>query len=289
VIEALQQESWRRALRNSLIVAGAAFNAWFLVVWVPRLFLFVDARSWWGIDLHNLYGLANQSLLSDGAFRLAPIFAWLMYPLTLLSWPVFVAVFTGLNLLAVLALGRGRALLLLIAFPPILLELVNGNIHLFMALAIWAGLRWPAAWAVILLTKVTPGVGVVWFVARREWRNLFVALGATTAIIAAGFVVNPTLWEQWVNSLVIAAGQPQVGDIPSVILRLPFAAALVWYAGRTSRAWLVPFACVLAMPTIWIQSSALLLASFPLYWDRARWQTTREEPASAAQIPAVAT
>jgi hypothetical protein len=31
----------------------------------------------------------------------------------------------------------------------------------------------------------------------------------------------------------------------------------------------VPFACVLAMPTIWIQSSALLLASLALYRDRA--------------------
>jgi hypothetical protein len=289
VIEALRQESWRRALRNSLIVAGAVFNAWFLIVWVPRLFLFVDARSWWGIDLHNLYGLANQSLLADGAFRLAPIFAWLLYPLTLLSWPAFIAVFTGLNLLAVLAVGRRQALLLLIAFPPILLELVNGNIHLFMALFIWAGLRWPAAWAGILLSKVTPGVGIVWFVARREWRNLAIALGATAAIIAVGLLIDPTLWSQWVNSLVIAAGQPRVGDIPSVIGRLPFAAALAWYAGRTSRAWLVPFACVLAMPTIWIQSSALLLASFPLYWERARWQTKPAQSAPTAPIPAVAT
>ena len=87
----------------------------------------------------------------------------------------------------------------------------------------------------------------------------------------------------------ISTRNPQVGDIPSVILRLPFAAALVWYAGRTSRAWLVPFACLLAMPTIWLQSSAVLLASFPLYWDRARWQTKRAESAQAAQIPAVAT
>jgi len=27
------------------------------------------------------------------------------------------------------------------------------------------------------------------------------------------------------------------------------------------------------MPTIWIQSSALLLACFPLYWERDRFRT----------------
>lgn len=46
--------------------------------------------------------------------------------------------------------------------------------------------------------------------------------------------------------------------------------------------WLVPFACVLAMPTIWIRRSALLLASPPLYRDRARWQTKPTEPATPA-------
>jgi len=294
MIAAIHDEHWRRALRNSLIVAGGIFNAWFLALWVPRLFLFVDARSWWHIDLNNLYGLANQSLLADGAFRLAPVFAWLLYPLGGLSWPVFVSVWVALNLLAAAAVGGRRALVLILCFPPILLEVVNGNIHLFMALAIWAGMRWPAAWAFMLLTKVTPGVGVLWFAARREWHNLAIALGATLGIVAVGFVIAPQQWFEWFNSLLVSARNPQVGDLPSVVIRLPFAAALIWYAARTSRAWLVPFACVLAMPTIWIQSSALLLASFPLYWDRARWQIARRPPpgiaASEGQppIPAVA-
>ena len=279
----------RRGIRDGCIVAGLLANAALLVL-LPRNFAwFVDAPSWWGIDLSNLYAVAEQSLTATGAFRLAPVIAWIMWPLTLLPWTAFIATYVVLNLLAVAALGGRRAPLLILAFPPILLELLNANIHLFMALAIFAGMRWPAAWAFMLLTKVTPGIGVLWFAARREWRNLAIAVGTTLGIVAVGFLVAPQQWLEWLNSLVISARSPQVGDIPSVILRLPFAAALVWYAALTSRAWLVPFACVLAMPTIWFQSSALLLASFPLYWDRARWQVKRPEPAATVPVPVAAT
>lgn len=280
-----------RALRDGLLVAGLIFNVTFLVFWTSRFAWFVDAPSWWLIDLDNLYGVAEQSLTAYGAFRMAPVIAWLMYPLTLLpSWTVFIGVYLILNLAAVVALGRRWAPILILAFPPVLLELVNANVHLFMALAIWAGMRWPGAWAFLFLTKVTPAVGVVWFAARREWRNLALALGTTTAIFAAGLAIAPGQWLEWLRSLAVSAGQAQVGDLPSLIVRLPIAAAVVWYAGRTDRAWLVPVGCLLAMPTIWLQSTALLTACFPLWWDRARWQRARAEsepdPATSAAAPA---
>ena len=50
-------------------------------------------------------------------------------------------------------------------------ELAGGNISLLLAVAIVVGFRWPAAWAFVLLTKVTPGIGLLWFVVRREWRS----------------------------------------------------------------------------------------------------------------------
>lgn len=269
----------RRALRDGLLVAGLIFNLTFLLFWTSRFAWFVDAPSWWFIDLGDLYGVAEQSLTAYGAFRMAPVVAWVMYPLTLLpSWGVFIAVYLILNLAAVAALGRRWAPLLILAFPPVLLELVNANVHLFMALAIWAGMRWPAAWAVLLLTKVTPGIGIVWFAVRREWRNLAIAVGATAAITALGFLIAPGQWLEWFRSLAISARQAQVGDLPSLLVRLPIAALVVVYAARTDRAWLVPFGCLLAMPTIWLQSSALLTASIPLWWDRARWR--RRSPAT---------
>src|SRR5439155_7812108 len=123
-----------------------------------------------------------------GAFRYSPAIAWLLLPASWLSWPALIAAYLALNGLALVTMTGRKALLFLIAFPPVLLELVNGNISLFMALAVWAGMRWPAAWAFILLTKVTPGVGVLWFAGRRDWRGLVIALGATVAIFAIGVV-----------------------------------------------------------------------------------------------------
>ena len=279
----------RRALTHGLIVAGLIANA-ALLLFLPKNFAwFVDAPSWWYIDLGDLYGRAEQSLTTYGAFRMAPVAAWLLYPLTLLpSWAVFIGVYTVLQAAAVILLaGPRRGLLLILAFPPVLLELLNANVHLFMALGIWAGMRWPGAWSVLLLSKVTPGVGVLWFAFRREWRNLALALGTTGAIVAVGFVVAPAQWAEWFRALVIQAGLAQVGDLPSLLIRLPIAAAVVWFAARTDRAWLVPVGCVLAMPTIWLQSLALLTASFPLYWDRARWKRAAA-PESVEMAPAAA-
>lgn len=265
-------------MRDGLIVAGLIANG-ALLAFLPRNFAwFVDAPAWWLIDLSNLYGGTEQSLEGYGVFRFAPVIAWVMWPLTVLPWTVFLGTYVSLNLVAVLALGRRWAPVLALAFPPILLELLNGNIHLFMALAIWLGMRWPAAWAFLLLTKVTPGVGVVWFAARREWRRLALALGSTALIAVVGFVVAPDQWLAWTRVLVVSAALPQVGGLPPLLLRLPVAALIVVLAARTDRAWLVPVACLVAMPTIWLQSAAILTACFPLYWDRARWRRTAPEP-----------
>ena len=75
-----------------------------------------------------------------------------------------------------------------------LMELAGGNIHLLLAAAIVLGFRWPAAWSIVLLTKITPGIGLLWFVVRGEWRNLFIALGATALIVAVSFVILPEAW-----------------------------------------------------------------------------------------------
>ena len=132
-----------------------------------------------------------------------------------------------------------------------LLELVNGNVHLFIGLAIWAGLRWApvgaTAWAFVLFTKVTSGVGLVWFVARREWRNLAYALGATAGIALVGALLAPGLWAEWIRSLSIASNVPPPAGVPPLIVRLPIAAAIAWYAGRTDRAWLVPVAAFVGL------------------------------------------
>jgi hypothetical protein len=281
----------RRAVRDGLIVSGLIFNAVFAIFWLPRLHLWIDAEAWWGIDIQNLYGPGENSLALIGAFRYAPAIAWLFLPATWLSWDAFIAVYVAISGLALVLLTRRWALLFLVAFPPVLLELVNGNIHLFLALAVWVGLRWPAAWAFIILTKVTPGVGVLWFAGRRDWRGMAIALGVTAAIIAIGFAVAPGLWFEWLRSLTIASGVPTATGVPPLWLRLPLATALAYWAGRTGRAWLVPVSVFIGLPILWLQGLAILTASFPLWWERERWQMTSNtfhaaSPARVAEVTA---
>jgi hypothetical protein len=261
----------RRAIRDGAIVAGLMFNVVLVVLWGPSLLLWSDTLSWRLLDMADLYGRARSSLLATGGFLYSPAAAWLFLPLAALPWPASIVVYLGLDLAALTILARRLTPLLIFAFPPVLLELINGNIHLWMALAIWVGLRWPAAWSFIFLTKVTPGIGVVWFAARREWRNLAIALGATAGIMAIGFVIAPKQWLDWFSLLAGASSMPVATILPPLWLRIPIAAAIAWYAGRTGRAWLVPVACLVAMPTVWIQSTALLVACFPLWRERARW------------------
>jgi hypothetical protein len=157
----------------------------------------------------------------------------------------------------------GRRWLWVLAFPPVALELYHGNVHLLIAAAIALGFRYPAAWAFVLLAKVTPGVGLVWFLARREWRSLGIALGATAALVAVSLVFDLRLWQAWFDqqlagSLREAPNQPNIA-IP-LLLRLPAAAVLVAWGARTDRKWTVPLAAAIAMPVLWIAAFAVLAA-----------------------------
>ena len=281
----------RRAIWHGLIIAGLLFNATLVVFWMPRLDMWIDARAWWTINLADLYGPGEQSLALIGAFRYAPVIAWLFYPAIWLTWEQLVAVYLALSIAALWLLTGRRALLFLVAFPPVLLELVNGNVHLFIGLAIWVGLRWApagaAAWAFVLFTKVSSGVGLVWFVARREWRSLAVALGVTAAITAAGALAAPHLWSEWIRSLAIASSVPPPPGVPPLVVRLPIAAAIAWYAGRTDRAWLVPVAAFVGLPIWWLQGTAILTASFTLYWESDRFRTSATATSEKTQPAAL--
>src|SRR6185295_19509104 len=110
--------------------------------------------------------------------------------------------------------------------------------------------RYPATWAFILLSKVTPGVGLIWFLARGEWRKLGIALGATAAIVAVSFALTPNLWADWIALL----GRNTAVDfrLPVVpgplVVRVGLAALLIFWGARTDRRWTVPVGAALAVP-----------------------------------------
>jgi hypothetical protein len=122
------------------------FSGWlaagfvFLVIVPLGLSLGYDAYSYWSIDLADLYGRAMSSNFTLGAFRYSPPVAFLLAPLGLLPWWLYLWLWLGLMVSAVAWLG-GRWALVAVALPPVTLEIYHGNIHLLMAVAIALGFR----------------------------------------------------------------------------------------------------------------------------------------------------
>ena len=211
-----------RALRDGAIVAGLLFAAYLFVVIAPSMRTFgFDALAYWVNPITDPYRLQTGGL---GAFLYSPVAARLFAPAALLSWPAFLWIWTGLLLGTALWLGGRHRWLWLLAFPPVALELYHGNIHLLIAAAIALGFRYPVAWSFVLLTKVTPGIGLLWFAVRREWRSLGIALVATATLVAVSVAIDGDLWRQWIDrtllhSLSVGPDQPYI-PIP-LIARLP--------------------------------------------------------------------
>jgi hypothetical protein len=223
----------------------------------------VDAHAYWAADPFDPYGGTRPA--EQDAYFYAPPFAQLLGPLHLLPWPWFVALWT-LFLTAALVWQAGLWTGVVIFLVPVFAELTVGNIHLLLGAAIVAGFRWPWLWALPLLTKVTPGIGLLWFALRREWRNLAIALGATAAISAVSFVIAPGLWFRWLEILGAAAKAPDwvfIVPIP-LYIRAVAAVALVSWGALTDRRWTVPVASMLALPILWVNGLAMLVAVIPL-------------------------
>ncbi|MHB8673871.1 MAG: glycosyltransferase family 87 protein [Candidatus Limnocylindrales bacterium] len=250
------------ALPAALLAAGLVYA----LIRPPDAY---DAHAYWAMDPSDPY--RNASAGRADAFLYSPVWVQAFSPLTHLPFPVFIAGWTFLLFATLVWLARGWTVALLLV-PAIASEVGSGNIHLLLAAAIVLGFRWPWTWSLVLLTKVTPGVGLLWFVVRREWRELAIALGATAALAGISFIVAPGLWGQWLDVLRSNSGSGGATDFgltPSAILiplaiRLPVAAAIVVWGARTSRRWTVPVSAFVALPVLWILGTSLLVGVLPL-------------------------
>jgi len=249
----------------------------------------VDAFTYWSVDPLDPYTATRPGV--GLAFFYTPAIAQLFAPFHLLPWQAFIALWS-LLLAAAFVWQAGLWTGPLLLFVPVFAEIAAGNIHLLLGAMVVIGFRYPAVWAFALLTKITPGVGLLWFAVRREWRSLAIALGATAAIAAVSFVFAPALWARWAEILVAAAGAKQWPfTIPIPLpVRLALAAALVTWGARTDRAWTVPVASTIALPVLWVNGLAMLVAVLPLIPDRigstpaSRWLARQVEPREAAEI-----
>lgn len=203
----------------------------------------VDAHAYW-LTAHRPELYTGRPMMQD-AYLYSPAFAQLIWPLTQLPWHAFFAVWVIAEaaafawLLAPLGWSWGVPAFLLCGF-----EIAQGNINALLAVVVVLGFRYPAAWALPLLTKIVIGLGPVWFAARREWRSLAVAVGATFGIAAVSAAISPHLWPRWVHFLASAS------EDPSVAPRVLAAILVTIYAARRDRPWLLAPAIVLASPVL---------------------------------------
>jgi hypothetical protein len=239
-----------------------AVGLWlFIIVMSGRDRAWSTAQEAWCYWIPSIIDPYRQSeWTSPVAYVYSPAFLQVIAPLRALSWTVFVAAWTALLLGAVTYLTGLRLLWLGVLVAAA--ELYGGNISLFLAVAIVLGFRWPATWAFVILTKVTPGIGLLWFAVRREWRNLGIALAATVLVAAGSAVAMPLAWQEWVQVLMANAGRDGTwAAVPIALwIRLPIAVALVVWGARTDRRWTVPVASMLALPALWFGSLSMLLA-----------------------------
>lgn len=233
---------------------------------------FHDSLAYWRPDFDDLYGTGRVG--KESTYLYSPAFAQLMALPGLLPWPLFALAWSALNLAALVWMAGPilAAVLFLVPGSPIVDEISTGNIHLLLAAAIVVAFRAPpksaAAWAVPLLTKVTPGVGILWYLGARQWRSLGVAVGVTTGVVLVSFALAPSLWVEWIQTLSRSGGVPvpsEIGVIPGPLwVRTAAGGVVAAIGGALGLAWLAPVAATLALPVTWSSGLSILVAILPL-------------------------
>lgn len=257
-----------RSKRLLPLVIRAVAIAWLVFFWAWLIgfqssFVEVDAQAYWGLDFDTLY--IGSKLGDQDAFLYSPVVAWLFAPFSLVPYEVFYAVLAAVNLGALVWLLGFEVAALALLLQPISNEVARGNIHLLLAAAIVVGFRYSGAWAWVLLTKVTPGIGLLWFAFRREWRAFGFAVLWTAGIAAVSYVIAPDLWTRWFELLATNAGstRPSLIEVP-VGPRLVVAFVVLALGAWRNRPAVVPIAAMLALPAVWVNSLAMLAAVVPL-------------------------
>jgi hypothetical protein len=261
---------WARTANAVALLVLVGYAVYFITVGAHA----GDAHAYWAANIADPYTTAvNQ----DDAYLYAPAFVQAISPLQLLPWEAFWVVWTVLNL-AILAWVVGPVLAVVVLLPgaysPVWVNLWYGNIAIMMAAALVLVFRFPAAWSFLILTKVTPGVGMAWFAARREWRHLRTATLVTLAIIAVSFVITPQAWLDWPRHLAESSSRGDVFELPPLWIRVVGAVALAGIGGHCSARWTVPLAALVAQPVFWFTGFSMLIAWLGLL-RHGRWLADR--------------
>lgn len=283
-----------RATVVVLLAMGVAFGlAWAISGGPP-----VDARLYWATDLNHLYGDVWGENASS-FFVYPPVLAQVFVLLRPLGWPLFIVLWTIALFAATAYAGRIWALALvaigIILFPfvgfhhpfshPFLYPLI-GNIQPLLVACVVAGFRFPSLWSALLLTKIGPGVGVLWFAFRGEWRSFAIALGTTVAVALVSIVLAPQAWIDFVGFALRNAATPSPNEVVPIpfAIRLMMSVGLLSWGARTNRRWTVPVAAGWAAIALYHWTFVEFWMAAPVLWamDRRRHATAGTAPAEPA-------
>jgi hypothetical protein len=266
--------NWYRIAGDALVVLGILAAVW---VWATYTFgplsQPVDVRYYWAADPAHLY--PHPELAEKNGYNYSPVFEYLVAWGRLLPFDVFAAIWRAILLVAVVYLA-GPLTVFVLFTVPVASEINAGNIQILLAFAVVIGFRYPSAWAFVLLTKVSPGVGLLWFVIRREWRALGIVAATTAGLITVSLLTHGSQWPSYLE--LITSGQaPAVAPYyVSLWIRLPVAIALVTVGALRGWRWTVPVAATMALPVFYIISWSMLVGVLPFVREAAgRWLARR--------------
>jgi hypothetical protein len=217
--------------------------------------------------------VTGEAAFAPYAYHYTPPLAQVLAPLTLFLPSV--AYIIGYRVLEVLTVWylAGRAMLpmlALIAFLPVAIELRFENVHLFMAVAIVLALwRWPLLFAVAAIVKVSPGLGIVYLVLRRRFRDAAIAVVVGAAICAVSYVLSPNLWQEFLAAIGDRAGITGNSLIPVPYVVRAIAGLVLAVAGgivgRRRGELLLVLAITAANPNLALNGFAVLAAAVPVW------------------------
>ncbi len=254
----------------------------------------------------GFYWLVEPGHYAVGEYVYPPVLAQLILPLRATDWWwLYVIAWTTICCASLgYVLGRWAPIVLALAFLPVpsspIADLVKGpsaavflgNVTMPMVAAIVAGMRHPAWWSVPLLTKMTTGIGVLWFAFRGEWRRFAIAAGTTVLIAVGSFVLAPGWWTSFAEFATANMGATQNGPRivgPPLIARLLAASVMVAVAARQGWPRLVPIACAISVIGLYQLGtlSSIAVAALSPHLDRSLFApaTASARIATTARVP----
>ena len=293
--------NWDRLALIGAIVIGVVFSIAYARGDVIRPY---DLDCYWtATDFGNLY--ADDWLDPAYCYVYPPVMAQLLYPFHVLPYAV---VTTGWILLCFaslwVCLREWTLLAIALGFVAIAIPALNvlgaglgavllGNITMPMAAAIVLAMRplpaWSPAWyAVPILTKLTAGVGLLWFFFRREWRPFAIGVGVTAAVTLVSFLISPAAWIEWIDfNIKNYGGPPRAPVIGGFPLRVLAGVLIVAWGARTNRRWPVAIAAGIALPALYGLASgvSVALAAYGIWRDARRRAAFVEGQGVAQPMP----